>query len=140
MANRFGQQFTFSMIKQTWHIYAKCTFAGSGAVTLVQGNPAASPGVVSVTKQATAGQYTFVFGTQAGMLDVWPRFLNAQAYFVSASSAPAAPIMYTITDATATAGTCSMTVQLLDYAGAAANPASGEVGYFEFVFSNSTAS
>lgn len=105
----------------------------------MQGSPAASPGVVSVTKESTAGQYTFVFGTQAGMLDVWPRFLSAHAYFINAT-APAAPIMYTITNATATAGTCSMTVQLLDYAGSAANPASGEVGYFDFVFSNSTAS
>lgn len=139
MANRFGQQFSFSMIKQTWSIYAKCTFGADGAVTLVQGSPAASPGVVSVTKNAT-GQYTFVFGTQTGMLDVWPRFLSASAYFNSGSSAPASPVMSTITDSSATAGTCSIKVRLTDLAAADASPASGEVGYFKFIFSNSTAS
>jgi hypothetical protein len=127
------------MIKQTWSIYAKCTFAGSGAVTLVQGSPAASPGVVSVTKNAT-GQYTFVFGTQAGMLDVWPRLLGASVMFDAGSSAPAAPIMGIITNSSATAGTCSIKVRLVDYAGADASPASGEIGYFKFIFSNSTAS
>lgn len=139
MANRYGQQFSFSMIKQTWKIYAKVTFAASGVPTLVQGSPAASPGVVSITQNAT-GQYTFVFGTQAGMLDVWPRFLHAHAYFTSGASAPAAPIMSTITDSSATAGTCSMKVRLTDLAAADANPASGEIGYFQFTFSNSTAS
>jgi hypothetical protein len=139
MANRFGQQFSFSMIKQTWSIYAKCTFGSAGAVTLVQGSPAASPGIVSVTKNAT-GQYTFVFGTQAGMLDVWPRFLHASVYFDAGASAAAAPIMATITNSSATAGTCSIKVRLVDYAGADASPADGEIGYFKFVFSNSTAS
>jgi hypothetical protein len=139
MANRFGQQFSFSMIKQTWSIYAKCTFGSSGAVTLVQGSPAASPGIVSVTKNAT-GQYTFVFGTQSGMLDVWPRLLTASVFFDAGASAAAAPIMSAITNSTATAGTCSLKVRLVDYAGADASPADGEVGYFKFVFSNSTAS
>lgn len=137
MANRWGNQFTHSLVKDTWKLYAKCTFGSSGAVTL-----AAVPykdGIVSVTKESTAGQYTFVFGTQDGMLDVWPYFMNATCVFLLGSGAPAAPIMYVITNATATAGTCSMTIQLLDYAGAAANPASGEVGFFEFTFSNSTA-
>lgn len=139
MANRFGQQFSFSMIKQTWSIYAKCTFGSAGAVTLVQGSPAASPGVVSVTKNAT-GEYTFVFGTQAGMLDVWPRLLHASVVFVSASGEAAAPIMSITTDSSATAGTCSIKIRLVDYAGTEASPADGEIGYFKFVFSNSTAS
>lgn len=139
MANRLGQQFQFSLIKQVWSIFAKVTFGATGAPTLVQGVPAASPGVVSVTRSA-AGKYVFVFGTKAGMLDVWPRLLGAQVHFNSGSSAPAAPIIYTVTDATATAGTCALTIQCLDLAGTATDPASGEIGYFEFKFSNSTAS
>jgi hypothetical protein len=138
MANRWGNQFTHSLIKDTWNIHARVTFGASGAPTLVQGNPAASPGVVSITQNAT-GQYTFVFGTQAGMLDVWPRFLHGSAYFNAGSAAAAAPIMSTITNSTATAGTCSIKIRLVDYAGADANPASGEVGHFCFTFSNSTA-
>jgi len=138
MANRFGQQFSYTLQKQVWSIYAKVTFGSSGAPTLVQGNPAASPGVVSVTRNA-AGQFTFVFGTQAGMLDVWPRFLGAQVFFNSGSSAPAACTMSAITNSTATAATCSMKVRLSDFAGADVDPASGEIGYFKFIFSNSTA-
>ena len=140
MANRWGNQFTHSLIKDVWNIYAKCTFAGSGAVTLVQGSPAASPGVVSVTKESAAGKYTFVFGTQAGMLDVWPRLLHASVVFDSGDTVAASPVLYIVSNATATAGTCSMTIQCADLAGADTNPASGEVGYFKFTFSNSTAS
>jgi hypothetical protein len=138
MANRYGNQFKKSLVKEVWEIHAKCTFGSSGAVTLVQGNPPASAGIVSVTKNAT-GQYTFVFGTQSGMLDVWPRLLNAQVMFDAGSSAPAAPIMGIITNSVATAGTCSLKVRVVDYAGADASPASGEIGYFTFTFSNSNA-
>jgi hypothetical protein len=139
MANRFGQQFSFSMIKQTWSIYGKVNFGSTGAPTLVQGSPAASPGIVSVTRNAQ-GEFTFVFGTQAGMLDVWPRLLHASVMFLSASGEPTAPLMSITTNSSATAGTCSIKVRLVDYAGAETDPASGEVGYFKFVFSNSTAS
>lgn len=136
MANRWGNQFTHSLVKDTWKLYAKCVYGSSGAVTL-QAVPY-KDGIVSVTKESTAGQYTFVFGTQAGMLDVWPYFMNATCVFEH-SSAPAAPIMYVLDNSTNEAGVCSMTIQLLDFAGAAANPGSGEIGYFEFTFSNSTA-
>lgn len=139
MANRYGQQFSFTQIKQTWKIYAKVTFGATGAPTLVQGNPAASPGVVSVTRNSQ-GLFTFVFGTQAGMLDVWPRFLMLQANFLAASGEPTAPLVSVAVDSTATAGTCSMQLRMVDYAGAETDPASGETGYFEFTFSNSTAS
>lgn len=138
MANRWGNQFTHSLIKDVWNIYARVTFGASGAPTLVQGNPAASPGIVSITQNAT-GQYTFVFGTNSSMLDVWPRLLGANVFFNAGSAAPTACTMSAITNSTATAGTCSMKVRLVDYAGADVNPASGEIGYFNFTFSNSTA-
>lgn len=138
MANRFGQQFSYTLQKQVWSIYAKVTFGSSGAPTLVQGNPAASPGVVSVTRNA-AGQFTFVFGTKTGMLDVWPRFLCADVVYNSGSSAPAAPGFAIITDSSATAASCSMKVRLTNTSGADTDPASGEIGYFKFIFSNSNA-
>lgn len=139
MANRWGNQFTHSLIKDVWNIYGKVTFGDTGAPTLVQGAPAASPGIVSVTRNAQ-GEFTFVFGTQTGMLDVWPRFLDASVVFLSASGEAAAPIMSITTDSSATAGTCSIKIRLVDYAGAETDPASGEAGYFKFTFSNSTAS
>lgn len=121
-----------------WSIYGRVNFGATGAPTLVQGNPPASPGIVSVTRNA-AGQFTFVFGTQAGMLDVWPRILGAQVMYNSGSSAPAACSMAIITNSVATAGTCSLKVRLSDFAGADVDPASGEIGYFEFIFTNSNA-
>lgn len=139
LANRYGQQFSFSMIKQTWKIYAKVTFGETGTPTLVQGVPAASPGVVSVTRNNT-GLFTFVFGTQTGMLDVWPRFLMLTSNFLEADGEPAAPFVSVVSDSTATAGTCSMQVRMVNYSGSETDPASGEVGFFEFTFSNSTAS
>lgn len=138
MANRWGNQFQHSLIKDVWNIYSKVTFGVTGAPTLVQGSPPASAGVVSVTRNA-AGQFTFVFGTSAAMLDVWPVFLGASVFFNAGSSATTVATMCAITNSTATAGTCSLKVRLVDYAGADVDPASGEIGYFEFKFSNSTA-
>ncbi len=138
MANRFGQQFSFTMAKQVWKVYLKATIGASGAVTL-DSSQARSNGIVSITKEATAGQYTVVFGTTSSKKDVWPKFYGMQASFISTSAAPAAPIVYVDDNSSATAASCSITVQCLDYAGNAANPASGEVMLLEFTFSNSTA-
>lgn len=138
MANRFGQQFTFSLIKQVWHVYAKVTFGAAGAPTLVQGSPAASPGVISVAKTNT-GRYLFTFGTQTGMLDVWPRLLGVRVVFDAGVTGPVAPVLHIVDDNTAVAGTCTIEVGVSDLTGLYADPGSGEVGYFEFVFSNSTA-
>lgn len=138
MANRWGNQFKKSLVKDVWSIFSRVNFGSTGAPTLVQGNPPASPGVVSVTRNA-AGQFTFVFGTSASMLDVWPRLLNGQVIFNAGSSAPAACAMGIITNSVATAGTCSIKIRLVDYAGADVDPASGEIGYFEFIFTNSNA-
>lgn len=134
MANRYFTQFPLSMEKKVVNLFARVTYGASGAPTLSAVN---SKGIVSVTRNS-AGIYTFVFGTQAGMLDVYVKLLMAKVVFNSGASAPAAPGMYIKTNSVSTVGTASLQV-VLNSAGTATDPASGEIGYFEFIFGDSTA-
>lgn len=119
-------------------VFARVTFGAAGAPTLVT---AQSKGVVSVTRNG-AGIFTFVFGTQAGMLDVYYQLLNAQVLFdtIGAPGVPAAPLMYLSGNAVATPASCSLQVTFTDAdTPAATDPGNGEAAYFEFTFKNSTA-
>lgn len=115
--------------------------AGSGVPTLTTAG-FVSQGVVSVTHDGT-GLYTFVFGTQAGMLDVYYKFLGVNVSFDTSGAsdaAPAAPI-YTVTDnSVATSTTCAVQIAFFDAdTPAVTDPASGEIVRFEFTLKNSTA-
>lgn len=138
MANRYYNNQAFTLEPAIVKIFAKVTFGAAGAPTL---SAADSKGVVSVTRNAQ-GIFTFVFGTQAGMLDVYYKLKNATMAFntVGTATVPAAPLYYISGDSVATAGTCSAQLTFTDDAGATAtDPASGEIGLFEFTFKNSTA-
>jgi hypothetical protein len=134
MANRYGYQFSQTLEKKVVNLYAKVTFGASGAPTLSAVN---SKGIVSVTRNS-AGIYTFVFGTKAGMLDVYNKLLCVRHVLNSGSSAPASPALYVKADSVATSGTCSLQI-VMNSAGTATDPASGEIGYFNFTFGDSTA-
>lgn len=133
MANRYFNQFRYSLEKKVVDIFSHMTFGGGGAVTLDAAN---SKGVVSVTHDA-AGKYTFVFGTQAGMLDVYKSLLNVQGVFKN-SVAPVSPVISVTTDNSGVAGSASIQV-LLSVGGVATDPASGEQLYLQFTFKDSTA-
>jgi len=141
MANRWRNQFPQTYEKVVVTAYANVTFAASGVPTLVTAN---SKGVLGITQNGT-GDYTFTFGTTSNgaiQRDVYVKLLQVNSVFQGASSgasAPAAPIISVRTNSVSTAGTASLRVLTIDYAGAAANPASGEIGYFEFTFGDSTA-
>lgn len=134
MANRYTTQFTQTLEKKVVNVFGKVTFGSTGAPTLVA---AQSKGIVSVTRNA-AGTYTFVFGTKAGMLDVYNKLLMVKHVFNSGSSAPASPDCYIKADSVATAGTCSLQV-VFNAAGTATDPASGEAVHLQFIFKDSTA-
>lgn len=137
MSNRYFNQFRYSLEKKVVDIFAHVTFGAAGAPTLDTAN---SKGVVSVTRNA-AGKYTFVFGTQAGMLDVYNKLLMAKHIFDAsgnAGTAPASPSMYLLANNVAVAGTCSLQVEF-NSAGTATDPASGEGVYIQFTFKDSTA-
>lgn len=135
MANRWMTQFGLTMEKKVVNLYAKITFGSSGAPTLVTSQ---SKGIVSVTRNTT-GTYTFVFGTTSSKLDTYNKLLGVSSVFnTGGTTAPLAPELWIQTDSTATAGTASLKV-VTNYNKTATDPASGEIGYFNFVFKDSTA-
>ncbi len=141
MANRYTTQFVNTIAKGVNKIFCYVTFGGGGAPTIVNSS-FQSQGIVSVTHDGT-GQYTFVFGTQAGMLDVYYKLLGVQVLFdatANSGTAPAAPFFYLTANSVSTPGTCSLQLTFLDAdTPAATDPVSGEAAYFEFTFKNSTA-
>lgn len=141
MANRFNQMKMNTFQKEVFKIQSVVSFGAAGAPTLVSSG-FVNQGIVSVTRDNT-GLYTFVFGTQAGMLDVYYKLLGASVVFDTsgaAGAAPAAPLMAILNNLVATPASCSIQIQLYDAdTPAATDPASGEIGYFEFTLKNSTA-
>lgn len=137
MANRWNVQFPLTFEKKVVSIYAKVAFGSTGAPTISAVN---SKGVVSVTRNS-AGTYTFVFGTQVGMLDTYVKFLNARVIFDTSATvaAPAAPGMYVATNSVPTYGTSSIKIVTTSSGSVATDPASGEIGYFKFELGDSTA-
>jgi hypothetical protein len=134
MANRrYRSQFRFSMHKDPVDIFARVSFGAAGAPTLDSAN---SPGIVSVTRNS-AGNYTFVFGTNSQIaLDSYNYLLNVEARFVS-SAAPASPGMFVSNNSISIPGTASITLQF-NAAGVATDPASGEQVLLDFILRNSS--
>jgi hypothetical protein len=138
MANRFFRQFRLSLEPAVSDIFCRCTFDGSGDATLVAGQ---SKGIVSVTHDTT-GRYTFVFGTNASMLDTYYKWLGLVVTFdesANSGTAPVAPLYYIRANSITTVGTASMTVQFMSDASTPADPANLEAANFNFVFKNSSA-
>lgn len=143
MANRYYNNQAFTLAPGVVKVFANVTFGAAGAPTLVGGQSGgyASKGVVSVTRNS-AGVYTFVFGTQVGMLDVYYKLLNVSVLLdtTGAAGVPAAPNYYLSGNSVATPGTCSLQLTFTDISSpAGTDPGSGEAAYFEFTFKNSTA-
>ena len=126
--------------KKDWKILnAQAAIGGTGAITL---NTSKSFGVASVTR-TSAGLYVFTFGLTANgtvRKDPYLQFLGMNFTFIGASAAASLVDAVSVTaDATATAGTCTLTVQCLNFAGSAVDPASGEVMLGTFFFADSGA-
>jgi hypothetical protein len=136
MANRYNNQFQLTQEKRVTSVFAKVTFGATGAPTLSASN---SKGILSVTRNS-AGTYTFVFGSGSGVSiqkDSFVKVLGANMVLNSGASAPAAPAMYIKADNSASTSSASIQI-VMNAAGTATDPASGEIGYFEFIFGDST--
>lgn len=137
MANRWLNQFKKTFEKEVVCVYAHITFGAAGAPTLDTAN---SKGIVSVTRNS-AGKYTFVFGTRAGMLDTYNKLLMVKHVFDASGNsgtAPASPSMFILANSVATINVASLQIEF-NITGTATDPASGEGVYVEFAFKNSTA-
>lgn len=118
MANlNFRSQFAYSYSAKAVKLRAKISIAAAGAPTIVSGTGMA---ITSIVRNG-AGDYSIRLSqSYAALLDV-------QAVFESGTSAPAAPDLNIRTDAVATASAPILRVQFRDIAGAAADPAPGEI-------------
>lgn len=132
MANRNYSPPAGCMEKEVVTLFAKVTFGAAGSPTLTRGK-----GIRSVSRSG-AGVFVFTFGTATpAATDKYVALLGVpQPTFIKAS-APSAPLLEVTTDS-ATNGSVTVTLRA-DAAGAATDPASGEVGIFQFHLSNSGA-
>lgn len=132
MSNRYFNQFQLALEKKVESIFAKVSFGATGAPTLSNPN---CKGIVSVTRNS-AGVYTFVFGSSVAAKDTYYKLLLVKHVFNSGASAPASPGMYIKSDLTNIAASASIQI-VFNAAGTATDPASGEIVYLEFQFSDS---
>ena len=127
MANRWFQQFRFSLEKYVVDLYAHVTFGAAGAPTLDAPN---SKGIASITRTGV-GAYDIV------LQDSYYRFLMANDVWLAA--APAAQSMHVTAQAVGSLPSPSISIQFRDAAGAAVDPAVGDQSYLQFSLSNSSA-
>lgn len=107
----------WSFEKEVGDIYGKIVVGASGAVTSFQG-----AGIASVVKEATAGQYTITL--QAGFM----RLLAVSASVVDSAASDIAMVQVLATPADLQAdfkADKAIVIQCLDFAGVAADSASG---------------
>lgn len=135
MANRTFYQFRWALEKNVSDIFCRMTIGAAGAATLVT---AQSKGVVSVTRNS-AGVYTFVFGTNASLLDLYNKLLMITVLYDSITDSGAAsdaPLWNLTGNSIATPGTASLQVTFRNTSGTATDPSSGEALNFNFIFRN----
>lgn len=110
---------TMVLERDVVHLYVDVVVGASGAVTSAKGGA-----LLSVTKLATAGQYSVLLdaGFQK-LLHVSAQMLGASASGVSSIDVLQAPATVVTNLKTGAA----LVIQCYDYAGAAVNPASGSV-------------
>lgn len=150
MAGTYNQEF-YSLHKRQVTLHAVVAVGAAGAVTLqkwtptaqaVAGaysaastaaansfSPAGTQGITSVTKEATAGQWTFV------LQDGFQRLLGATFTPVVATTGISTAAAMGVVKPSGVNGLTTgntFTVQFADFAGAAVNPASGEVMLLTF--------
>lgn len=133
MANRSFTQFQWSMEKNPAALWAKVAIGATGAPTIDAVN---SKGVKSINR-TSAGLYVVTFGVGANV-DIYNRIYFASHKFIVASGTPAAPLMYIVSQAVATAGTVTIQFTAVDGT-TATDPASGEELRLEFALKTSTA-
>ena len=130
MANKYFSQFQYSYEKDTVTIYGSITVGASGAVTSFAGG-----GISSVTKEATAGQYSITLS------DYFQRLLFVKALNVDDAVSAWASVAVLEDPATLQSDFKSdktFKIQLQDYAAAAVNATSGAVIYLEITCRNTS--
>jgi hypothetical protein len=127
MANRWFEQFAYSLVKGKVFLYGKVTIGAAGAPTLVSAN---SKGISSIVRNS-AGKYTIT------LQDKYNRLLHIKPVIVLGAGTPAAPFNFVVSESVASAKT--IVIQFLAVDGTTAtDPASGEEVRFEIQLKNSS--
>lgn len=111
MANRQFFQFRYSAQRDIVDLVCKAAIGASGAVTISSTN---AKGILSIVKEATAGQYTIT------LQDNYNSLLHVSG-IVRFTSPSAAPTMQLLSEQVSDATTPKIVIQFLSPAGAAAN-------------------
>jgi hypothetical protein len=136
MSNRYMNQFPLAFEKQVKSVFAKVEFNTTGDPVL---SGVDSKGVLAIARNGV-GEFSFQFGSaEPTILDSYVKLLGINVVFNSGGSAPAAPVAYVIQDDSADSSIAEIEIGTLSLAGSAADPVSGEIGYFQFIFGDSTA-
>jgi hypothetical protein len=129
MGNRYLNQFQYTLEKDTVTLYGSIVIGAAGAVGTVKGG-----GISGVVKSGT-GLYTISFEDQ------WSRYLDGKVGIVKATAPNIAMTYVKNNPATLQAdvqANKAVIIECLDFAGAAADPASGTVLSFTAVFRKSS--
>lgn len=129
MANRWFQQFRYSLEKSVVDLYGVVSFGAAGSPTLDTSNN--SKGIASITRTG-AGTYDIV------LQDSYYKFLNLTGCFVTATGGPASPTLYVSQQAVGTQSGGTLTL-VCQNGGTDTDPADGEVLYFQITVGNSSA-
>jgi hypothetical protein len=110
---------TMVLERDVVHLYADVTIGSSGAVTTAKGGA-----LTSVTKEATAGQYSIVLDSGFNKL----LHVSVQVVGSSASGVASVDVLQSASSVlTNLKAGAALKIQCYDYAGSAVNPASGSV-------------
>lgn len=113
----YRSQFSYGFAGQACVLRPQYSIGASGAATLVSGT---GMGVESITRNS-AGNYTILLSGSFFQL------LDLRMAIESGASAPAAPSLNIVSQAVGTVAAPAIIIQMRDIAGAAADPASGEI-------------
>lgn len=118
VANKnFRSQFSYSYSAKVVTLRAQVNIGASGAPTIASGTGMA---IKSITRTGV-GRYSILLDASYSAL------LGVTASIESGTSAPAAPSLNIVSQAVSTLAAPIVVIQMRDIAGAAADPASGEI-------------
>lgn len=119
MANRYFNQFRYSLEKTVRDLWIDVSFGASGAPTLNR-----AKGIQSITRTG-AGAYTIQLGAASGSVDTYQRLLSASQTYKACSDS-AALMMLVTADNSKTTGQISIKFVVASAPSAGVDPASGD--------------
>lgn len=130
MANRYMVRNLMTMEKAPVTLYGKVAIGGTGAPTI---DAIKSLGILSIVR-SSAGKYVLRLGGPVGN-DSYQRLLMGMVNFVVSTTSAVCSTSISVDNSAGT--TPSVTIQCVDFAGAAVDPASGETMLIQLTLSNS---